>query len=452
MKIFVFFISMLAILFWGVFAVVFLGFFALPMVLPETASIEQAGYIALEDADREQKEQILYDIVEEGFRNKVGLYDKEEYIDITKFGFSAEENGEGREFLARIRERVLYDHPEFFYVSPQYEIWRTEDNSLLAMTPHYYDFAQDEELLNHMNQEIENEINLAMGQIEGVSDPVEIALILHDYLVLHCGYNWETAIDVDEEQIPETASNLYGALVLKDASCQGYSLAYKALLDRAGIECKVVSGVAQLDGKEENHSWNMLKIGEHWYHTDVTWDDPTPDLKGYCDHQYFLLSDDTMKAEHITWDNELLEKELPVCDDTTYESDAIFCDVEYPIYKKEENLYYIKQNEDETATLYCGKISEQGTALAQISIPWYAVGIVWANDCLYYTDDWNQFMCYNLSTGQNHFIADIPFVMQPSQDGYYSQYYDTIGLERQNNDIVAFSRTTRQELYRYHIA
>ena len=44
----------------------------------------------------------------------------------------------------------------------------------------------------------------------------------------------------------------------------------------------------------------MEKLGGKWYHIDVTWDDPTPDQKGYIGYKYFLLSDQEMAKDH-TW-------------------------------------------------------------------------------------------------------------------------------------------------------
>ena len=45
-----------------------------------------------------------------------------------------------------------------------------------------------------------------------------------------------------------------------------------------------------------NHAWNLIKIDGEWYHIDVTWDDPTPDLLGRVNHVFFLISDDAIAS------------------------------------------------------------------------------------------------------------------------------------------------------------
>ena len=72
--------------------------------------------------------------------------------------------------------------------------------------------------------------------------------------------------------------------------CQGYTMAYRLLLDRVNIK----SGTVMSDIK--NHVWNLIQIGGSWYHVDVTWDDPTGDLIGLSQHTYFCLSEDKLKA------------------------------------------------------------------------------------------------------------------------------------------------------------
>jgi len=61
----------------------------------------------------------------------------------------------------------------------------------------------------------------------------------------------------------------YGALANGKAVCQGYSLAYKLLLRRAGVP------VVYVGSDSMQHAWNMVQMENNgWYHVDVTWDDP----------------------------------------------------------------------------------------------------------------------------------------------------------------------------------
>lgn len=137
----------------------------------------------------------------------------------------------------------------------------------------------------------------------GMSD-YEKELALHDYLVSHCRYSEEVVQDAESD-----IYRAYGALVNCDAVCNGYAEALKLLFDCVDIESKLVVGSA--DGTE--HAWNLVKIGDAWYHLDATWDDPLPD-QGECSiHPYFNVSDDVIK-EHHSWKYE----DYPEADEMQY--------------------------------------------------------------------------------------------------------------------------------------
>lgn len=49
------------------------------------------------------------------------------------------------------------------------------------------------------------------------------------------------------------------------------------------------------------HIWNKVKYIEKWYNIDVTWD-LSSRLRKICndsDYDYFMISDDTIKKDHI---------------------------------------------------------------------------------------------------------------------------------------------------------
>lgn len=114
---------------------------------------------------------------------------------------------------------------------------------------------------------------------------------IHDYIVKSVEYGYPDS-SRDEES---DAYNAYGALVKGKAVCNGYAQAMKLLCDLCGIECEMVTGMA--DG--ENHAWNLIRLDEEWYHTDVTWDDPEPDDPSRILYSYFNLDDTQMEISHI---------------------------------------------------------------------------------------------------------------------------------------------------------
>ena len=86
-----------------------------------------------------------------------------------------------------------------------------------------------------------------------------------------CSYDWSAYYSDDWEKYAD-AYSAYGCLVKGKAVCEGYSLAFNAIMLELGIPTKRMSG--------GGHAWNMVKIGNRWYHVDVTWND-TSDSNRY---------------------------------------------------------------------------------------------------------------------------------------------------------------------------
>lgn len=135
----------------------------------------------------------------------------------------------------------------------------------------------------------------------------EAVQALHDYLVRNCAY--DTTLANGAEPNETTIYGAYGALVNGSCVCQGYALAYKLLLKRAGLTAVLVMSDSM------NHAWNMVQMDDGgWYHVDTTWDDPvyTASDGTYSDggfdadvsHTYFLRADSTMKnsLSHYGWE------------------------------------------------------------------------------------------------------------------------------------------------------
>ena len=93
----------------------------------------------------------------------------------------------------------------------------------------------------------------------------------------------------------------YDALVSGIADSEGVASAFKALCDKTGIECMVVSGrMDRLD-----HYWNIVKIDDAYYHVDVS---VLKDLGGAKS----LLLRDADKQIDCWWD----QSAYPDCDGT----------------------------------------------------------------------------------------------------------------------------------------
>lgn len=76
-----------------------------------------------------------------------------------------------------------------------------------------------------------------------------------------------------EEYASQQPSNLT-ILLSQKGICAGYSLLYKEMMDRQGIQCDYIrgTGVVSSTGHSEKHAWNVLNIDGYSVPVDLTWD------------------------------------------------------------------------------------------------------------------------------------------------------------------------------------
>lgn len=128
----------------------------------------------------------------------------------------------------------------------------------------------------------------------GMTD-YEKELAIHDYLVLNSKYDYD---NYENDTIPDQSYEPYGLLIDGIGVCKAYAESMQLLLNKAGIECEVVTGRS----KGENHAWNIVKLDDEYYMLDATWDDPVPDKQGRISHNYFNVTSDQLLQDH-TWDS-----------------------------------------------------------------------------------------------------------------------------------------------------
>ena len=133
--------------------------------------------------------------------------------------------------------------------------------------------------------------------------------VLHDYIINHSEYDYENLMN---NTIPNDSFTPYGILILGRGVCQGYAEAFALLGKEAGLECQAVIGEAYGFNQWNGHAWNIVKIGDRYYHLDVTFDDPVvQDGNGVLRYNYYNLTDTEISRDH-KWDRSA----YPACTDT----------------------------------------------------------------------------------------------------------------------------------------
>lgn len=172
------------------------------------------------------------------------------------------------------------------------------------ITTAYFDYKYSKSTMKKRYSSLVSAVKSAKKSI-GTGSKEQIALAAHDYLIKRGSYdmNYYNYAMSHPGYIDWYKHSAHAFLVKKKGVCSGYAYAYRMLMKEYGIPCILV------ESNSMNHAWNMIKLGNQWYHVDCTWDDPdaSANWQGngsgnlvYYDH--FLLNNDEMnRARHYGW-------------------------------------------------------------------------------------------------------------------------------------------------------
>lgn len=217
-----------------------------------------------------------------------GMKNFETKIDVGDLRIVYEDSADLQALVSEAIQWVKFYVPEFFYVDfgVKYSIWNytySDGHFELAYVDGVTYMATPEELPEQTavyERELKKMINYVSDK--GLNDVQKIALI-HDYLVAHYEYDLDSKI-----------YDAYGFLTEGKGVCEAYSKTFYALMLRLGIESYCVVD------DPHNHAWNVVKLGDDYFHVDCTHDDQTYDRFGMVSskHQLLLVDDATVVHHH----------------------------------------------------------------------------------------------------------------------------------------------------------
>ncbi len=226
-----------------------------------------------------EQEAVLYDEMSEKFQGGSASFTYS-FPTALEFESTQEAQTKIREMFFRAYEAFYRDHPQIFWIgksnitiSPQ---GVQEGNKIKVSNADVsVEFTSITELAEKQ-QALEAKVQEIIKNA-GASDFDKVRAF-HDYLTNNCQYDEPAA------QTPKNyplSYEAFGALVYGNATCEGYSKAFKLLCDRAGISCVLVGGNAG----GESHMWNYVQVDGAYYLVDATFDDP---VGGEPRYTYFL--------------------------------------------------------------------------------------------------------------------------------------------------------------------
>ena len=201
--------------------------------------------------------------------------------------------------LKKVYDTMLADHGELFWVSGYQYITHTVEDEItqLDFAPGY---TMSEMEKDNLQVQVDRKCDEILSGIAMSASDYDKTKYVFDYLITNVDYDLSA---------PNNQNIL--SVFLGDATvCQGYANAAQYLLNRLGIETTVVTGVAS----NEDHAWNLVKLGGAYYYFDVTWGNSNykdgGDTKKFINYTYLNMTSEDILKTHEPKD--LFE--LPVCD------------------------------------------------------------------------------------------------------------------------------------------
>lgn len=203
------------------------------------------------------------------------------WIDLGKLG------GDFKSDISVSYQALCDDYPEMFWLPSSYFLSRTESGEIAVLfegkaESYTLSYLASKTEAQSMKARLDEVVNSVTAATKSLSSQFEAELYIHDFICNNTAYN------INGKYI----YSAYGALVDKNAVCEGYSKAFALLCSKAGINSFLVRGVS----KEQNHMWNTVNIDNAWYNIDVTWDDQN--INGNPTYSYFNLTDAELNIDH----------------------------------------------------------------------------------------------------------------------------------------------------------
>lgn len=209
-----------------------------------------------------------------------------------------------------IVDKVINDNSEYRY----FNHWNTASSTIGSNATYKLELSLNftKDKIQGMENAVDQKVKAIVASVikSGMND-YEKELKLHDYLVNNAHYDYDNFL---KDTIPNGSYTAYGVLVNGVGVCEGYSYAMKRLLDAVGIESHIITG--NVSGEFSGpHAWNIVKLGNEYYHLDATFDDPIVNngSRSILSHEYFNLTDAEIKKNH-SWDI----SKFPKCNGSTY--------------------------------------------------------------------------------------------------------------------------------------
>ena len=207
------------------------------------------------------------------------------------------------EDLTRIRECVLADHPELFYVrGAQITTTTNRTTGLTTGVVVKGSYLYTPEETQQMQDAIDTTVAECLAGLPASASDFDKARYVYEYVARNTEYD-TGAIDLIEAGSTDTSNGqtIADVFIGKKAVCAGYAQACQYLLERLGIPCTYVTGTA----KGQLHGWDLVQLDGAYYYMDPTWGDPqfldetaAKVNRDWVNYEYFAITTDDLLTTH----------------------------------------------------------------------------------------------------------------------------------------------------------
>lgn len=117
---------------------------------------------------------------------------------------------------------------------------------------------------------------------------------VYDYIFSGTRFD-ESSLAAIAEDNDEYSHTPYGFFHDHTTICVGNATTFKLFMDVLGIECEIIHST-----ESGEHAWNIVKIGDNWYHCDITFDGGSEEP----DYAYFNVPDSAKADGGYPWNPE----------------------------------------------------------------------------------------------------------------------------------------------------
>lgn len=247
----------------------------------------------------------------------------------------------GNDGLQQIVNAVLADHPEYFWMSDNYEVTMASSGELrfaLLTIECYSLYANGDSRAVYVNN-FDLAVKAYAATLDENAKDYEKVYLIHNAIINKIYYAADITGKTNKNIYAYTADGVFSSKYLSAVS-YGYAKAFKAVMDYIDVPCIYIEGQnsdllddstdTQKKLKEENYinncAWNAVYLGGEWYLINLGLDDPiTTTGKEALSYKYFNITDS--QAENLTVIPDRLPG-IPKCTGTEYCLTKVQADLE----------------------------------------------------------------------------------------------------------------------------